>query len=254
MAEASARCGRRGERLPSASKSQFSSSPLHPMQERVPGPGAPASERLFQAVPLLRGGAVLRGNLPRQEHQARDVLGARHAQGAAKRKWPARRRRGRIGARAGRIGRFASTSQLRAKRSNPAHDLRRLDCLVAEPVIARAFARPVGSSQMTGVCFHGAFSRNGLTMARLPMVRPCRMSSVNSLSQLASIAAMPIGTIIATRRIAWCRGRISVRRGGSGRIHSPFVGLVPVEFVISRKRPVERSHSLECAAAAQRAL
>jgi hypothetical protein len=37
---------------------------------------------------------------------------------------------------------------LGAKRSNPAlPQERNLDCFVAEPVIGRAFARPVGSSQ-----------------------------------------------------------------------------------------------------------
>jgi len=36
---------------------------------------------------------------------------------------------------------------LRAKRSNPSSREARMDCFVAEPVIGRAFARPVGSSQ-----------------------------------------------------------------------------------------------------------
>jgi len=38
-------------------------------------------------------------------------------------------------------------SSLRAKRSNPWSRKERMDCFVAEPVIGRAFARPVGSSQ-----------------------------------------------------------------------------------------------------------
>jgi hypothetical protein len=40
----------------------------------------------------------------------------------------------------------ASCPSLRAKRSNPGPQTR-LDCFVVEPVIGRAFARPVGSSQ-----------------------------------------------------------------------------------------------------------
>src|SRR5436190_18263621 len=39
---------------------------------------------------------------------------------------------------------------------------------------------------------YGALSRNGLTMARPPMLRPCCMSSLNSVSQLPSIAAATI--------------------------------------------------------------
>jgi len=40
-----------------------------------------------------------------------------------------------------------SNPSLRAKRSNPWGNEARMDCVVAEPVIGRAFARPVGSSQ-----------------------------------------------------------------------------------------------------------
>ena len=62
---------------------RFSSGLLHPMQKRIPGSGAPDAERLFQAMPLLRGGVVLRRKLFRQEHQARDDGGARPAPGVA---------------------------------------------------------------------------------------------------------------------------------------------------------------------------
>jgi hypothetical protein len=60
------------------------------------------------------------------------------------------------------------------------------------PLVQRAGRSFFEGADGTSWRAHGARSMKGLTMARLPNLRPCCMSSVNSVSQPASMAAATI--------------------------------------------------------------